>query len=105
MSSFDDVLTFDVAALSEKIRSRQVSPVDVTDAYLNRIEGTDARLRAYITVTAERARAAAKAAEKEIASGGWRSPFHGIPVALKDLCYTKGIRTTGGSKILAEFVP
>jgi aspartyl-tRNA(Asn)/glutamyl-tRNA(Gln) amidotransferase subunit A len=105
MSSFDKLLTFDVAALSDQIRSRRISPVEVTEAYLARIEETDAQLRAYITVTAERARAAAKAAENEIAAGGWRGPFHGIPVALKDLCYTKGILTTGGSKIFAEFVP
>ncbi|MBV8454231.1 MAG: Asp-tRNA(Asn)/Glu-tRNA(Gln) amidotransferase subunit GatA, partial [Deltaproteobacteria bacterium] len=105
MSSFDELLTFDVAALSGKIRSRQISPVEVTEAYLGRVQETDAQLRAYITVTAEQARAAAKAAENEIAAGGWRGPFHGIPVALKDLCYTKGILTTGGSKIFAEFVP
>jgi aspartyl-tRNA(Asn)/glutamyl-tRNA(Gln) amidotransferase subunit A len=104
MSSFDELLALDVAALGEKIRSRQMSPVELTEAYLDRIEETDAQLHAYITVTAERARAAAKAADKEIAAGGWRGPFHGIPVALKDLCYTQGIRTTGGSKIFAEFV-
>ena len=105
MSSFDELLTFDVAALGEKIRSRQISPVEVTEAYLGRVEKTNTQLSAYITVTAERARAAAKAAQNEIAAGGWRGPFHGIPIALKDLCYTKGILTTGGSKILAEFVP
>ncbi len=105
MSSFDELLTFDVAALAKKIRSKRLSPTEVTEAYLNRIEETDTQLRAYITVTGERARAAAKAAENEITAGGWRGPFHGIPVALKDLCYTKGIRTTGGSKIFAEFVP
>jgi aspartyl-tRNA(Asn)/glutamyl-tRNA(Gln) amidotransferase subunit A len=105
MSSFEELLAFDVAALGEKIRSRQISPVELTEAYLGRIEATDAHLRAYITVTAERARTAAKVAEKEIAGDGWRGPLHGIPVALKDLCYTKGILTTGGSKIFAEFVP
>src|SRR5215471_19696903 len=105
MSSFDELLSFDVSDLSKKIHSRQISPVEVTEAYLDRIQETDTQLRAYITVTAERARAAAKAAENEIAAGGWRGPFHGVPVALKDLCYTQGIRTTGGSKIFAEFVP
>ena len=105
MTSFDELLQFDVADLSEKIRSRQVSPVELTEAYLGRIAATEGQVHAYITVTGERARAAAKAAEHEVATGGWRGPFHGVPVALKDLCYTQGIRTTGGSKILAEFVP
>ena len=103
--SSSELLALDVAGLSEKIRSRQISPVELTEAYLDRIQETDGRLRAYITVTAEQARAGAKAAEKEIVSGGWRGPYHGIPVALKDLCYTEGIRTTGGSKIFADFVP
>ena len=56
MSSFDELLALDVAALGEKIRSRQMSPVELTEAYLDRIEETDAQLHAYITVTAERAR-------------------------------------------------
>jgi aspartyl-tRNA(Asn)/glutamyl-tRNA(Gln) amidotransferase subunit A len=103
--SSSELLAFDVAALSEKIRSRQISPVKLAEAYLERIEQTDGQLRAYISVTGEQAREAAKAAESEIARGAWRGPFHGIPVALKDLCYTKGILTTGGSKIFAKFVP
>jgi aspartyl-tRNA(Asn)/glutamyl-tRNA(Gln) amidotransferase subunit A len=105
MASFDQLLAFDVAALGGKIRSRQISPIELTEAYLSRIKETDGQLRAYITVTAERARAAAKAAESEIAAGQWRGPFHGVPVALKDLCYTRGILTTGGSRIFADFVP
>jgi len=105
MASFNELLTFDVAALGEKIRARQISAVELTEAYLARIEETDAKLRAYITVTEEPALTAAKAAENEIAAGRWRGPFHGIPVALKDLCYTRGILTTGGAKICAEFVP
>jgi aspartyl-tRNA(Asn)/glutamyl-tRNA(Gln) amidotransferase subunit A len=105
MTSFDELLEFDVAALSEKIRSKQISPVELTDAYLQRIEATDTQLRAYITVTAEQARTAARRAENEIVRSGWHGPFHGIPVALKDLCYTKGILTTGGSKIFGDFIP
>ncbi|MBV8771296.1 MAG: amidase, partial [Deltaproteobacteria bacterium] len=103
--SSSELLALDVAELSQKIRARQISPVELTEAYLDRIQETDDQLRAYITVTAKQARAAAKAAEREIAAGGWRGPYHGIPVALKDLCYTKGIRTTGGSKIFGDFVP
>ena len=96
---------FDVTALAGKLRRKEISPVELTEAYLDRIGRIDAKLRCYITVTADQARAAAKRAEQEILSGNWRGPFHGVPIALKDLCSTKGIRTTGGSKILAEHVP
>jgi len=102
---FQELLDFDVAALSVKLRAREISPVELTEAYLGRIEQTDRSLRAYITVTDSIARKAAKKAEAEIAAGKWRGPFHGVPIALKDLVYTKGIRTTGGSKILADFIP
>jgi len=94
-----------VAALANKLRARELSPVELTEAYLGRIAVLDGKLRAYITVTADLARARAKTAEAEISAGHWRGPLHGVPVAIKDLLYTKGIRTTGGSKILADFVP
>src|SRR5712691_3227180 len=105
MANANELLSLDVAALSQKLRAREVSPVEVTDAYLARIEEVDKKLNAYITVTADVAREAAKRAESEIAAGNWRGPFHGVPIALKDRYYTKGIVTTGGSKILEEFVP
>jgi aspartyl-tRNA(Asn)/glutamyl-tRNA(Gln) amidotransferase subunit A len=101
----DDIVTLDVAALSAKLRRKEISPVEVTDAYLHRIDTLNDRLKAYITVTADLAREQARAAEQEIGSGEWRGPLHGVPIALKDLCYTKGIRTTGGSRILGDFVP
>src|SRR5258708_9429866 len=102
---FEELLDFDVATLSGKIQAREISPVELTEAYLARIERTDASIRAYITVTDAVARKAAKKAETEIAAGKWRGPFHGVPIALKDLVFTKNIRTTGGSKILADFKP
>ncbi len=102
---YSELLEFDVAALADKLRAREISPVELTEAYLTRIEEVDSKLRAYITVTPEVARKAAKKAEAEIASGKWRGPFHGVPIGLKDLVYTKGIVTTGGSKILKEFRP
>jgi aspartyl-tRNA(Asn)/glutamyl-tRNA(Gln) amidotransferase subunit A len=105
MTNQAELLAFDVAALGGKLRRKEISPVELTAAYLARIERLDAKLRCYITVTADAARAAAKRAEDEIISGNWRGPLHGIPIALKDLCSTRGIRTTGGSKILADHVP
>ncbi|MBF6568480.1 MAG: Asp-tRNA(Asn)/Glu-tRNA(Gln) amidotransferase subunit GatA [Candidatus Binataceae bacterium] len=105
MANNHQLLDLDVAALGELYRRREVSPVEVTAAYLDRIEQTEPKINAYITVTADLARAAAQAAEREMAADAYRGPFHGVPTALKDLCYTRDIRTTGGSKILADFIP
>ncbi len=101
----NQILELDVAALSEHLRAKKLSPVEVTRAYLDRIAGVDEKIRAYITVTADDAIAAAKTAESEIDAGNWRGAFHGVPIALKDLLYTKGVLTTAGSKILADFRP
>ncbi len=100
-----EILDLDVAALAERLRSKKISPVEVTKAYLDRIARVDEKIHAYITVTADDALAAAKIAAAEITAGNWRGTFHGIPVGLKDLLYTKGVLTTAGSKILAEFRP
>ena len=105
MATASPLLDFDVAALAQKLRTKEISPVELTAAYLDRIETVDERVNSYITVTHDAARAMARMAEAEIAAGKWRGPFHGIPIGLKDLCYTKGILTTGGSKILSDFVP
>ncbi len=105
MATASPLLDFDVAALGQKLRAREISPVELTAAYLDRIEAVDERVNSYITVTHDTARAMARLAEAEIAAGNWRGPFHGVPIGLKDLCYTKGILTTGGSKILGDFVP
>src|SRR5215471_18875075 len=103
--SHDELLSFDVAALGAKLHAKEISPVELTEAYLDRIQRTDEKIRAYITVTDDVARKAARKAEHEIVAGRWRGPFHGVPIGLKDLCYTKGILTTGGSKILSDFKP
>ena len=87
------------------LRERRVSPVELTEACLARIETVEPHLNAFVTVTADLARAEARAAEGEIAAGRYRGPLHGIPVAVKDLFTTKGIRTTAGSRILATWIP
>jgi aspartyl-tRNA(Asn)/glutamyl-tRNA(Gln) amidotransferase subunit A len=105
MTNSDELRSFDVTELAVKFQAHELSPVEVTDAYLARIEQTEARLHAYITITSELARTSARQAEAEIMAGRWRGPFHGVPVALKDLCNTKGILTTSASRVLAENVP
>ena len=94
-----------VAELGRLIQARQVSPVEATEAYLERIDRIDGRVNSYITVCHEEARQAARAAEQEIAGGRYRGPLHGIPVAVKDQFDTAGIRTTYGSALEWDHVP
>ena len=100
-----DIPFLTVAELGELIRSGEVSPVEATEAYLERVNALNGDIRAYLTVTDDLARQAARNAEAEIAGGQYRGPLHGIPVAVKDQIYTEGIRTTGGSPVFNEFVP
>lgn len=87
------------------LRRREVSPVELVDVALARIDRWSPELRVFLTVLAEQARRQAKRAEREIRRGNSRGPLHGIPISLKDNFWTRGVRTTAGSKILAEFVP
>jgi amidase len=91
--------------LGEAYRSRKLSPVEVTRLMLERIEKLDPKLHSYVTVTPEIALEQAKKAEAEFAAGKDRGAMHGIPVGLKDLCETKGVATTWGTKILKDYVP
>jgi aspartyl-tRNA(Asn)/glutamyl-tRNA(Gln) amidotransferase subunit A len=92
----------DAAAM---LRRRTVSPVDLTQSCIRRVERLNPRLNAFITVTAETAIAEARLAEKEILAGRWRGPLHGIPIALKDLFDTAGLRTTAASAQYSERFP
>lgn len=87
------------------LRARKLSPVELTRACLDRIERLNPRLNAFITVTAETALQEARAAEQEIAKGNYRGPLHGIPIALKDIVDTAGVRTTAASAVFADRVP
>jgi aspartyl-tRNA(Asn)/glutamyl-tRNA(Gln) amidotransferase subunit A len=91
--------------LSGLIRGREISPVDVVEACLSRIEETEPVLNSFITLLPEQARAAAQRAEQEIGRGNYRGPLHGIPVGLKDLFHTAGVRTTSGTRIYDTHVP
>lgn len=86
-----------LTVVSERIRRREVSPVEVTGAMLDRIGELDSRYHSYATVLADRAMDRAKTAEAEIAKGIWRGPLHGVPLALKDLCYTTFSPSAGGT--------
>ncbi|MDS9471460.1 amidase [Sporosarcina pasteurii] len=101
----EKVINWDIDKLSEAIRSRNISPIEVTKKVLNRIHVVNAKLNAYITVLDEHALAAAKKAESEIMRGEIRGPLHGIPIGLKDFIFTKDIRTTMGSSIYKDFYP
>lgn len=92
----------DVARL---IETKAISPVELTQALLDRINTLDVRLHSYATVMADHAMAAARVAEREILSGNYRGPLHGVPIAVKDLCYTKGVPTMGGLRVRRDFVP
>ena len=91
--------------LGERIAAGEISSVEATEAYLDRIAQLDGNYASYITVTAERAREDARRADAEIAAGNRRGPLHGVPVAVKDQFDTAGILTTNGSSILGENVP
>jgi aspartyl-tRNA(Asn)/glutamyl-tRNA(Gln) amidotransferase subunit A len=94
-----------ISNLAPKIRRRLLSPVELTSWILARIEKRNPDLNAYITITSDLALEQAKRTEREIARGRYRGPLHGIPICLKDLFFTEGIRTTAGSRILRDFVP
>lgn len=105
MSSYRDLAFLSAAGQAKLLRQREISPVDLVELYLARIERYDPVLRAYITVCSERALTEARQAERDIAAGNCRGPLHGIPFGVKDQLCTRGIKTTVGSKIKADYVP
>lgn len=100
-----DFLEADLTDLSWLISTRELSSTEVVTAALERLKRLEPRLNAFITVLDEQACAAAKAADDEIAHGRHRGPLHGIPITIKDMFATSGVRTTGASKILLDWVP
>src|SRR3989441_11687501 len=94
-----------MAELGRMIATKEVSPVEVMRAHLDRIAALDPKLRAFITVCADAALESARASEADLMAGKVAGPLHGVPWAPKDLYSTKGVRTTGGSKILGDSVP
>lgn len=99
------MLELSIAEVSELLRRKEISPVDLTNACLARTEQLNPTLKAFITVMHDSALAQARAAENEIGKGDWRGPLHGIPIGLKDLIDTAGTKTTCGSALFAARVP
>jgi aspartyl-tRNA(Asn)/glutamyl-tRNA(Gln) amidotransferase subunit A len=101
----DELCYLSIAQAGTLLKSRQLSPVELTNAFLGRIAKVDSRIHSFLLVTAEEALRQAKAAEVEISAGRYRGPMHGIPIGLKDLIETAGIRTTAHSRVLIDYVP
>jgi aspartyl-tRNA(Asn)/glutamyl-tRNA(Gln) amidotransferase subunit A len=101
----DDLTGLTLREASDLIRAKKASPVDLTNACLARIERANPTLNCFITVTADSALEQAREAEAEIARGKWRGPLHGIPIALKDLFDTAGVKTTAGSGVFKDRIP
>ena len=101
----DQLAYASIEQLAPQIAAGELSPVELAEAQLDRIAALDPRLKSYATVMADSALADARRAQDEIARGGYRGPLHGIPVAVKDLCYTDGVPTMGGTKVLEDFTP
>ncbi len=100
-----NVTQLDLSEVSELVRTKKVSPVELTRECLTRIERLNPKLNAFITITADSALAEARHAEAEIQHDRWKGPLHGIPIALKDLIDTAGVRTTAGSELFKDRVP
>ena len=100
-----EMIDLSISEAAELLRQQKISPVELATACLDRIERLNPVLNAFITVTREGAMAQARAAEDEIQRGQWRGPLHGIPIGLKDLIDTAGVRTTCGSALFADRVP
>jgi aspartyl-tRNA(Asn)/glutamyl-tRNA(Gln) amidotransferase subunit A len=103
--SESELAYFSIEQAARLLRRGKISPVDLVEVSLERIERWSPKLNVFLTVLAENARRQAKVAEREIRRGRVKSPLHGIPVSLKDNFWTRGVRTTAGSAILANWVP
>jgi aspartyl-tRNA(Asn)/glutamyl-tRNA(Gln) amidotransferase subunit A len=104
-SASQQLALLDLSQASQAVQTREVSPVELTQACLARIEKFDPQLKAFITVTAASAMQEARQAEAEISRGEWKGPLHGIPLAVKDLAETAGVRTTAASAVLQHHIP
>jgi aspartyl-tRNA(Asn)/glutamyl-tRNA(Gln) amidotransferase subunit A len=103
--AFDDLIYMPITELATNLQSGNISPVDLVRTFMDQIEQENDNLNVYITVLRDQALAKAKEAENDIRKGNYHGPLHGIPYACKDLFLTRNVRTTGGSQVLADWVP
>ena len=100
-----EICYMSAADLGRRLRQGEISPVEIVEAHLSRIRATEPTLNSFITLLPDQAIAAARQAERDIQAGRYRGPLHGIPVALKDLYHTGGVRTTSGSRLFDTHIP
>ncbi len=105
MAHIDELLTSTISAVAPLLARREISPVELVEAQLRRIEALDDKLQSFVHVTADLARAQARTAEREIVAGHYRGPLHGIPVGIKDLVAVQGIPRTCASPMLRDQIP
>ena len=94
-----------ISQVASLIEAKDLSPVELTESMLARIDAVDGQYLSYATVMADQAMESARAAETAISAGNYLGPLHGVPIAVKDLCFPKGVRTMGGAKGLRDPVP
>lgn len=104
-AKYSDLPLLELAEVSKAVQKKEVSPVELTRACLERIELLNPKLHAFITVTDGSALEEARKAEAEITRGEWKGPLHGVPLAVKDLIETAGVKTTAASAVLKDYVP
>ncbi|MDD9889559.1 MAG: amidase, partial [Gammaproteobacteria bacterium] len=101
----DSIHYASIETVANLLKKKEISPVELTEFMLNRIESVDPKLNSYATVCADHAMEQAISAEQEIVAGNYRGLLHGIPIAVKDLCFTTSIPTMGGLKVRRDFIP
>src|SRR6266852_2333370 len=101
----EDLCFASAVEIAAWVREKKVSPVEVIEAFLSRIDKINPKINAYVTLTPELAREAAKRAEAAVMAGAALGPLHGVPFSVKDLVFTAGVRTTAGSLVYRDFVP
>jgi hypothetical protein len=101
----EDLAFYSLAAIRDLLHRREIAARELVTSQLARLESVEGGLNAFITVTGEEARREAEVADRKLAGGEPAGPLHGVPLTLKDLLWTRGVRTTSGSKICADFVP